>query len=105
MLFLHRNFPVRLFNAPRGTFTTFSGKPISAGSDGQADIRGILTINGVGVAIEIEVKTGSGILNKDQKLWRAMVVAMGGIYIVARTLLCLKHDMDENYKRILAMMK
>lgn len=52
------------------------------GVKGQGDITGILK----GRRIEIETKTDTGILSTDQKLFRDMIIAEGGVYVVARRL-------------------
>ena len=105
MVFLQKNYDLRLFNAPRGTFLTFSGNPIKIGVDGQCDIRGFWRVGGLGIALEIEVKTGSGILNKDQKLWRAMCLDFNVVHLEARSLEQVKEDMDKKYLEIMSKIK
>lgn len=60
------------------------GRPrhISAGINGQADITGILPPNGQ--RLEIEIKAGRDRQSQDQKSFEAMILAAGGIYLVAR---------------------
>ena len=58
---------------------------VKAGIDGQGDLTGIaLSRSGVGLRLEIEVKTGKDGLSKAQRRFRNMIVQHGGIYIVAR---------------------
>ena len=57
-------------------------RKIKFGIKGEADIQGIW--GPFGVALAIEVKTGSGRLSKDQVRWRDMFLKQGGIYIEAR---------------------
>lgn len=61
------------------------GKPrmISAGIDGQADISGIS--GPLGRRVEIEVKAGSDTLSEAQRNFRKMILSLGGIYVVARS--------------------
>jgi hypothetical protein len=57
---------------------------ISFGKVGQTDITGIMAPHGR--AIYIEVKTGTGRLSKDQKLFRDMILKHGGLHIECRKL-------------------
>lgn len=57
---------------------------ISFGQVGQTDLTGIMRPNGRGVFIE--VKTGTGRLSKQQKLFRDMVIAFGAVHIELRDL-------------------
>lgn len=58
---------------------------IHYGLPGSGDLTGLVVRGGVGARLEIEVKTGSGKLSKDQRLFRAMILSMGGYYIEARS--------------------
>lgn len=58
--------------------------PISYGMVGQCDISGI--IKPPGKRLEIEVKTGTGRLSKEQILYRDMILGMGGLHIELRDL-------------------
>lgn len=60
-----------------------TGRVVRAGIKGQADISGILAPQGR--RVEIEVKTATGRQRPEQKNWQAMIEAMGGIYVVARS--------------------
>ena len=59
------------------------GALVQFGVTGQADISGILAPNGR--RIEVEVKTGGDKQTKEQKRWQRMIEAMGGVYVLART--------------------
>lgn len=59
-----------------------TGRKITFGQPGQADIMGIVR----GRYVAIETKSESGRLSPEQRDWRDKVVAAEGIYIVARTL-------------------
>ncbi len=60
-----------------------SNHPIQFGIVGETDIDGLVAPWGFYLAIE--VKTGSGKLNKYQIIYRDMVIKFGGIYIEARS--------------------
>ena len=79
---------------------TLQGRFVRFGIPGQADLTGILPVVQVlvcphcdgqlstpplGVRLEIEVKTESGRLSKDQQAFQGMVERFGGIYVVARS--------------------
>ena len=53
------------------------------GIPGQADISGIISPSGR--RIEIECKTGSGVLSKPQRNWRDMIERHGGLFVEARS--------------------
>lgn len=53
------------------------------GIPGETDLQGIVRPNGRMLCIE--VKTGKGILSKEQKRWKEMVESYGAIYIEARS--------------------
>jgi hypothetical protein len=55
---------------------------IRYGIDGGTDIIGILKPHGRWVAIE--AKTGSGVLQENQRRFRDMILSHGGLYILAR---------------------
>lgn len=59
-------------------------KPISYGLVGQCDLSGIRKSDGK--RVEIEVKTGTGRLSKDQKNFRDMILRCNGIHIELRKL-------------------
>ncbi len=56
---------------------------IAFGLKGSADISGILGPHGQ--RIELEVKTGNAIQNDSQKAFQKMILSMGGIYAVCRS--------------------
>lgn len=58
---------------------------IAYGLKGSADITGIILCkSGIGVRLEVECKTGTGRLRVEQKNFRDMILAMGGLHIEAR---------------------
>jgi len=52
---------------------------------GAADLLGMLTVDGVGIFLAIEVKRPGGKLSEHQNRWRALVERRGGIYILAHS--------------------
>lgn len=65
-----------------GVFRSFYGdRIVKAGLNGACDVTGILPN---GRRCEIEVKTGSGKLSKDQQRYKDMIERHGGLYIEAR---------------------
>jgi len=90
---------VRIWRSHPGG-ATLQGRFVRFGIPGQADVTGILPVVQVlscphcdgqlstpplGVRLEIEVKTETGRLSKDQKNFQGMIERFGGIYIVARS--------------------
>lgn len=57
---------------------------LTIGNKGHADISGIIKIAGRGIRLEIEVKTGSAVQTAEQRAFQAMILGLGGEYIVAR---------------------
>jgi hypothetical protein len=62
-----------------------SGRPVRYGVNGCADISGMVTIDGLGVRLEVEVKSATGRQSPDQKRFEAMIRSRGGVYILARS--------------------
>ena len=90
---------VRIWRSHPGG-ATVQGRFIRFGIPGQADLTGILPVVQVlicphcegelstpalGVRLEVEVKTETGRLSKDQKNFQGMIERFGGIYVVARS--------------------
>ena len=64
-----------------GVFRSMSGREtVRVGIPGMADLGGVYR----GRAIQIEVKTPSGRLSKDQERWKNAVERVGGVFAVAR---------------------
>ena len=55
------------------------------GVNGCADISGLVTIDGMGVRLEVEVKSATGRQSPDQKRFEQMIRSRGGVYILARS--------------------
>jgi hypothetical protein len=62
-----------------------SNNVIRMGVAGCADLTGIVTISGIGIRLEIEVKTQKGRQSDQQIRFEKMVRDRGGIYILARS--------------------
>lgn len=63
-----------------------NGAWVDYGVKGMADISGLLRVrSGLGVRLEIEIKTGSARQEPDQKNFERMVKSLGGFYYVARS--------------------
>lgn len=87
---------VRIWSRVVGTFYRVRRDPqtgrvteaiaVTVGTPGEPDLDGILLMrNGMGVRLGIEAKTGNAVQNPEQRAYEAMIVRMGGIYIVARS--------------------
>lgn len=73
----------RVWNSNTGAAQTPGGRMVRFNVPGAADISGI--IRG-GKRLEVEVKTGTGAPSLAQKRFRAMIEAMGGLYVLARSI-------------------
>ena len=84
LLELPRRYPCRCWR--RNSFAAKIGNRFIRSSQlpGEADITGILNINGVGIRLEVEVKCGRDSLRPAQIVFGRMIESCGGIYIVAR---------------------
>jgi len=83
---------IRLFRANVGR-GRFGRRVVQFGIPGQADLTGIVEPSGQ--RLEIEVKTPTGRLSKEQRAWGKMILRFNGIYIVAR---CVQ-DVREGLRR------
>ena len=81
-------------NNPTGVFRSFYRQAkIRVGVPGRPDITGTWSVpidkspsaRYVGLAFAIEVKTGSGRLGPQQRRWRDRFEALGGHYVLARS--------------------
>lgn len=79
-----------------------NGRMIQFGLKGSADITGILID---GRRLEVEIKTGSGRQNSDQKLYEGMIRKFGGVYWVIRSCEELQARLDELRKELEAQTK
>jgi hypothetical protein len=66
-----------------GSLKDHTGRMVTFGVPGQADISGLL--HGSGRRLEIEVKTATGRLRPSQETFRRVIEMAGGIYILARS--------------------
>lgn len=73
-----------------GSYKTDAGHYVAYGLKGSADIIGMTS---TGRFLAIEVKSSTGTLNPDQRLFRDAVMKNGGLYIVARSV-----DVLQEYK-------
>lgn len=63
-----------------------NGSIIQYGLPGAADITGILNhVSGLGLRLEIEIKTGTGHLSKKQINFKNMIDKFGGLYLECRS--------------------
>jgi hypothetical protein len=74
---------VRVWRANTGAARTHRGRIVRFGVPGQADITGL--IRG-GRRLEVEVKGPTGRVSPEQEAFGALIVSLGGIYLIARTL-------------------
>jgi hypothetical protein len=77
---------VRLWRQNAGVARSMeSNNVIRMGVAGCADLTGIVTISGIGIRLEVEVKTQKGRQSDQQIRFEKMVRDRGGIYILARS--------------------
>lgn len=75
---------IRVWRSNSGVaYSVDCGRAIRFGLKGQADISGIMT---GGVRVEIECKSRRGRQTEEQRAFEKMIRAMGGVYILARSL-------------------
>lgn len=74
---------------------TRAGNVMEFGIPGQADVSGILD---GGYRAEIEVKTGSGRLSKEQIAFKTMIEVWGGFYFECREMEALKSSITHFLK-------
>lgn len=80
---VHGKHGLVLWRQVTGTFLSLDGKRhVPTGIDGGTDLIGVRRSDGRFIAIEC--KTGKATLKDNQKCFRAMVLAMGGVYVEAR---------------------
>lgn len=82
---LQKAFPeIRIFDRHVGLFNTLNGAPIMINKPGMADLWATLPFKYGALHIEIEVKTGTGRLSKNQKNWKNFCEKQNIIFIEAR---------------------
>jgi hypothetical protein len=74
---------LRLWRANTGV-AQMGERSVRFGVPGQADISGLMLPDGR--RLEVECKTAKGRQSEDQKRWERMITAMGGLYVLARSL-------------------
>lgn len=74
---------LRVWRNNSGGLRDGNGRLIRFGLKGSADIIGIMAPYGRFLAVE--TKAPDGVLSEQQERFRDMVIAMGGVYIVARS--------------------
>lgn len=84
-LALGREPDLVLWRNPVGVGETNGRKQRFGLCRGSSDLVGVLTVNGVGVAVFIEVKTPTGRLSPEQRMFGELVTRKGAIYCVARS--------------------
>lgn len=86
MLEVGRRPDVRLWRQNSGVARGLqSDTVIRMGVPGCGDLTGIVTVSGIGIRLEIEVKTQKGRQSEQQIKFGKMVADRGGIYILARS--------------------
>jgi len=86
MLELGRRPDVRLWRQNSGVAKGLKNDTvIRMGVPGCGDLTGIVTISGIGIRLEIEVKTENGRQSEQQIKFGKMVADRGGVYILARS--------------------
>lgn len=74
---------LRLWRSNTGMAHDQAGHVVRFGTPGQGDLSGLLAPSGR--RLEIEVKAPSGKQTQQQKQFQAMIEAMGGLYVLARS--------------------
>lgn len=69
-----------------GALACLRTRPVMFGRPGEADIDGIVSIDGYGVRVGIEVKVGRDALSDEQIVYLNLVNQLGGIAFVAHEL-------------------
>jgi hypothetical protein len=85
---------IRCWRQQSGMFFTATGQACPIGVIGCADLRGVMAP--YGTVIEIEVKSETGRQSEQQKKYQAMITAMGGHYLLVRSV----KDCIERIERI-----
>lgn len=76
---------VRIWRQQVGGGVTFSGHKIRWGLPGMADLAGVVTVHGIGVALFVEVKSEKGRQRKEQVAFQATMERFGAIYLLVRS--------------------
>jgi hypothetical protein len=86
MLEVGRRPDVRLWRQNSGMAKGLNNDTvIRMGVPGCGDLTGVVTVSGLGIRLEIEVKTAKGRQSEQQIKFGKMVADRGGIYILARS--------------------
>lgn len=101
MLALGQRADLRLFRANVGVAKDQrTGGIVRFGTPGQPDLMGILTVQGVGVWIGIEVKTATGRQSEAQVKYQQMVERQGGVYLLCRSVEDAVRGVDQAIQRL-----
>ena len=100
---VQKAFPTaRLYQAHVGLFYNRRGTPVKIGHNGQADLNGFVSINGVAVRLEIEVKSGKSKIKKcsDQDRFRSICQKFGVIHIEANSVEQCVEELSQHVKNL-----
>lgn len=77
---------VRLWRNNAGAAKSKGGRLVRFGIPGQGDLSGLLRLHcGLGVRLEVEVKSADGVQSKKQRAFQRMIQRFGGCYVLARS--------------------
>lgn len=81
LLYLHKNFTGRYWGNPTGAVKTENGHFQRYGLVGSTDIVGF---TGQGRAVYVEIKTGSGSLSKQQKIFKEIALLNNCLHVTVK---------------------
>lgn len=91
---------VRLFERHAGLMQLLGGGMVKPFHDGQADLYGWMTVHGVALHVEIELKVGRDELRDDQRAWRVVCVDGGVKYALVEC-----KEVTEGVEKALAFLR
>ena len=82
-----------------------TGQLVRFGTPGQGDLTGMLTVGGLGIHLELEVKTSTGRQSEVQIQYQHMVERHGGVYLLCRSVADAVQGIDQAIARIAQCLK
>ena len=88
---------VRAWRRDVGAVEDTNGRYVRYGIVGESDIDGIIAP--YGIALSVEIKTGTGKMREQQKNWKNMKELFGGIHIEGRSVEQVIQELEEKVKQ------